>query len=347
MCLGTFLIIIFFGYMMQSITSVKVKPFVIQLKKGQDGCKRAQWPKELKEDQVHHIEFQEFLEENEKKTETEVRKHILRIGRFLGFVQTPLTGHSTRSCVGSLEVFVSLYVNGVHREIMKSRLFNPHFTWTEDMIESISLYAKFHLKKMQERVCMSEQLPSSNYKECIDQLVDDVTSGYTKSCADSREVSYQRKAYEDLKKLKKIDIASMQAAVVKGYKVLCKIWVEYGDRPLPKNIRGLANACLAGGIAWDTFPGRKQTWEDLLWEYVTDSLKNGQDFLLTSQHKTSKTYGSIAKYLTPSLKISFKIYAMLHHPEYCKTFIVPATEAAKKAPLPCCLRIASYSQQRL
>ena len=79
----------------------------------------------------------------------------------------------------------------------------------------------------------------------------------------------------------KIDIVSMQEAVVKGYKVLCKIWVEYGDRPLPKNIRWLANACLAGGIAWDTFPGRKQTSEDLLWDYVTESLKNGEYFLLT------------------------------------------------------------------
>ena len=101
---------------------------------------------------------------------------------------------------------------------------------------------------------------------------------------------------------------------------------------------GLANAAMAGGIAFDTFSGRKMEWEILDHSYVDGVLAANGDHLVCSAHKTSKTYGSIAKLLTPGLFEAFQCYNRLHRPADCTRFLVPAVEGAENVALPSALR---------
>ena len=123
-----------------------------------------------------------------------------------------------------------------------------------------------------------------------------------------------------------------------GYKTLKAIEKKFGGDRLPKGVRGVANACMAGGIAFDAFSGRKMEWEILHHLYVTTQLQNGSVSMICDRHKTAKTYGSIAKLLTPGLCEAFACYARLHRPEWCETFLAPVIEGAQTVSLPSALR---------
>ena len=68
--------------------------------------------------------------------------------------------------------------------------------------------------------------------------------------------------------------------------------------------------------------------------------KRKQESRQQGQHKTAKTYGSIAKLLTPGLKEAFKVYASLHRPEGFKYFLVPPKFGTAKVSLPHALKQA-------
>jgi len=148
-----------------------------------------------------------------------------------------------------------------------------------------------------------------------------------KRCSQHEASANRREQQADL--INQINIPVMQAAVRKGYMTLKAIEEKFGESPLPKNVRGHANAAMAGGIAFDTFSGRKMGWERLLRLYVIGVLHANGDHLVCSEHKTSMTYGSIAKLLTPGLFQAFLCYSRLHFPDGCETFLVPATEGAR------------------
>ena len=110
---------------------------------------------------------------------------------------------------------------------------------------------------------------------------------------DHRAKALAEKKIVDLKLIKDIQVEKLQEAVLKGYIVLERIKKKYhGQASLPRKIRGLANACMAGGIAFDTFPGRKGEWEGLPFSYASQVLEDMLDHFVCSEHKTWQVYGS-------------------------------------------------------
>ena len=100
-----------------------------------------------------------------------------------------------------------------------------------------------------------------------------------------------------------------------------------GHQKLPRNVRGLANARVAGAVTFDTFCGRKE-WEDVEYDYVRSMLDKVADHIVCSNHKTMRQCEPTAKVLTHGLLDALKVYASLPRPRGFKSFFVPASSTA-------------------
>ena len=104
-----------------------------------------------------------------------------------------------------------------------------------------------------------------------------------------------------------------------------------GHQKLPRNVRGLANARVAGAVTFDTFCGRKE-WEDVEYDYVRSMLDKVADHIVCSNHKTMRQCEPTAKVLTHGLLDALKVYASLPRPRGFKSFFVPASSTAPHVP---------------
>ena len=75
--------------------------------------------------------------------------------------------------------------------------------------------------------------------------------------------------------------------------------------------------------------------------HVVEQLNAGHDWLVCAHHKTSKTYGDLAKWLSPGVVECLRYYDKLPRPEGCKLFFVPVRESAPVAPVPSYLKAFS------
>ena len=99
---------------------------------------------------------------------------------------------------------------------------------------------------------------------------------------------------------------------------------------LPKNVQGLANACLVGSLWLDMLRGRKSEFQSIKGRDVDDMLSQGTDYLVCPDHKNSKTYGSMAKWLTPGARRAVELYRQVPRRPEVQTFLVPAMESISR-----------------
>ena len=113
---------------------------------------------------------------------------------------------------------------------------------------------------------------------------------------------------------------------------------------LPRDVQGLATSCLVGAIWLDGFGGRKMEWETMKGEEVDKMLSEGKDFLVCPEHKTSHTYGSLAKWLSPGVRAAVELYRQLPRRPEVDTFLVPASATTAKVDVP--KAFATFCAQR-
>ena len=132
----------------------------------------------------------------------------------------------------------------------------------------------------------------------------------------------------------------MRAAVEAGYRILKGISERFGGstKPLPRNIQGVANACIVGAIWLDGFGGRKYEWEVMSLDHVLAQLSADLDYLLCPEHKTSRIYGTLAKWMSPGLLQAVRCYLTLPRPDGVKTFLVPAGRETERVNVPSAFR---------
>ena len=302
--------------------------------KGDDDVWRAKYPKILKLDQVVIPAFEEFLATEKPKKGANHSKLALGLRRILGFLEVVPNAKHMDVHIGDCEVMVSLCRGRMHTKLLDSPLMGTKFTWTPLCVAGLNLYLRYHKNLLVEKLLQQDESSWPQYKDVLDKFIGDIEDSWTKRCHEHAATMHQRKQASDLNIIKQIKIPALQGAVYKGYATLFHIREHFGDAPLPKNIRGLANSVLTGGVCFDAFSGRKLEWEIMLWMYVQGVLEKNGDHFVCSQHKTAKTYGSIAKYLPPGLAKAFKVYAALHRPAGFKYFFVPARTGTAKVSFP-------------
>ena len=326
---------------LQTLPKVSIKQKYVDmpapLAKG-EGVNRATWPKELQLDFVALPSFNAYLAEHKNKKGYNAEKAITGVGRALGFIDIMPDESKPQVQASDVEVLLALYTSGNHLQLVKLPLLSPKFQWSHEVLTGLTLYCQFHTRELTKLMVTQKLDNFQEYQAVLENLQTDISGGYQKRCLEHRAEAHRLKQDADLASIKKINIKELQSAVLEGYTCLKAIQEKYNDSPLPKNVRGLANAIIAGGIAFDTFPGRKKEWELLTFDYVAEVIEAQSDFVVCSKHKTAKVYGSIAKLLTPGLFDAFACYAKLHRPAWCTTFLVPAIDNAATTSLPSALR---------
>lgn len=325
---------------MRSLPEVNVKQEYLSFKPPRAKCEgalRADWPTVLRSDICAAPSFNEYMKEFKNKKIPQVSEAANGVGRALGALEIKPTDQCPEPKVDSVEVLVALQVSGNHIKLVNSPLFDAKFGFASGMVDGLELYAQMHLRALNQATARANPY-CKDFQRSLENFVADIKSCFHKREKESKALLHRMKQQADLKVVKSIDIKRMQTAVLKGYVVLKRIEATFGNRPLPKRVRGKANAAMAGAINFDTFPGRKKEWEIMKFDYVMEVLAEMGNCLVCPDHKTAACYGSIAKYLTPGLLEAFITYARLHRPEDCTTFLVPAFFNAPKVCLPSALR---------
>lgn len=301
---------------------------------------RATWPKALSADVVALPDFKVYLAKNLVKKDAVEKKLLMGAGRALGSLEVLCGDDQAQVEITDVKVIVGLYTSGQHERLLDLPLLHPNFDWTATTISGIVTYAQYHMKVMMDQSFKEDDAAPVEYKLALQALIDDCKSGYTKRCNEQSELSLAAKARRDLQSFKKMPkVPRLQAAVKDAYCTLKIIADKFKhDETLPRWARGAANVAVVGAISFDTFAGRKGEWERAEYHYLCEVLSSDQRFIVCKEHKTAKTYGDLAKKLTPGLFDALCMYSRLPRPDACRTFLVPVAEAAPSVCFPTCLR---------
>ena len=172
-------------------------------------------------------------------------------------------------------------------------------------------------------------------------LIANLEGGYRKRHQAEKSKRTIAKNLEDIERLKKLPtITEMRDGVQRGYSVLQSIALTYSEAEgaLPKDVQAEANACLVGGIWLDMFGGRKLEWETMTLSHVQSMLDRGLDCLTCVEHNTSRTYGTLAKWLSPGVRCAFECYSKLPRPSGAASLLVPASPGTARVDIPSTLR---------
>ena len=87
---------------------------------------------------------------------------------------------------------------------------------------------------------------------------------------------------------------------------------------------------MVGSFWLDMFGGRKNEFESIKGRDVDDMLSQGTDYLFCSDHNISKTFVSMAKWLTPGARRAVELYRQLSRRPVVQTLLVPAMESTSR-----------------
>lgn len=308
--------------------------------KGEEGCMRADWPKELRPAEVPG--FNRWLENKENKKLGRRTKLCQGVGRVLNSLELAAgQGDSSADLdICSVECLVAFFTQGIYQQYLDLAIMQPKYSWPLTTLDGLAAYCTYHIRELTRRILMGDSGPLSEYKTALGQLLDELTGGCRKRCIEHCESSLRAKCRQDLKDIKNMPkVAELQKGVLEGYALLRKAAAQYsGCSSMPGHVRARCNAAIVGGVWFDTFGGRKMEWEILLFSDVMKVLEAGDDHIVMHEHKTSAVYGDLAKFLTPGLIEALRAYASLPRPEGVLTFLVPAKAGTGRVDIPSAMR---------
>ena len=307
--------------------------------KGEGDKNRAVWPSTFSADVVKLPAFRQYLEQDQNKKTYNTGTTVLNVGRVLGALK--IKGRCEDG-LADVKVLVALYTSRAYQQLIDLPLLSPRYSWSMRMMDGLVLYCQFHLRCLAQKLIRSQQGPWAEYSNVLTTFAKDLKGGHRKRCQEQREENIKKKGAQDLDSLRNLpSVPDLQHGVRDAYLCLRVLAKAFADRDaMTPRARGAANAAVAGAIALDTFAGRKMEWENLRFAYAKEVLMtNNSDHVLCSQHKTAKTYGEVAKWLSPGLRSALQVYATLPRPEGIETLLVPVTCGATVVPLHSCLRV--------
>jgi hypothetical protein len=290
-------------------------------------CKRADWPSELSADRVQVDDFKMWLVTDQRLNTDWAKQRGRDVGRLLGMLEC--MGNQPRST----ECIVAIGLHDTYKEMFAIPLMADKYSWPLDMVDSMLVYLDYHQDLLQQKVKMQVEGPWEKYLAIISGMAHKLKGGIRKTCGQQIQKKIRAKGKEDEKAIANLPPpAVLHTAVSAGYKCLIKLHAEYHNKEsMPALSRAKSTACLAGGIALDTYEGREMEWTLLEDEYMQGVLEGGQEILECEEHKTAKFYGDAYKWLSPSLKKAMVLYSQLPKGPGCTStkFLVPAFEGVE------------------
>jgi len=330
------------------VPAVKIKDVAYEVElpraKGDDNAMRAgDWPKKaLRFLAMDLANFAAHLVHMKNNQESQVCDHVRGMNRFFSLVEVKQPGGSwadidTEEVGCNPLLLVGCLQSKVHEQLFNLPLLDHRFSWSFKLLEGVIAFCKWQVHELDDKVVSSKPGAWERHKSAINRLIVILGGGYLLKGRASKDKKTLAKVQEDLIKLKSLPpVADMRAAVEEGFLDLVAIHKRYVGvcAYLPKNVQGLANAAIVGAIWLDMFGGRKMEWEKMSGAQVDKMITDGIDYLVCTEHKTSRTYGSLAKWLTPGVLEAVKIYRQLPRRPHVATFLVPASEGTARVSVP-------------
>jgi hypothetical protein len=200
-------------------------------------------------------------------------------------------------------VLCSVYQGDILQKLMDAPLMGFQFSWSRKIIWALDHFCS-HLK-----VCCNRK----RYLEArttIQQLEDEVLSAYKKSCLKARKVADQNKFHLDASRLDQFPSSEeAKEAVLKAMVSLASLSHETIGKPqLSFNEKLNATTAMVGIIHYNSFAGRSGEWQSMTRKHVEEQIALGKDYLLCPKHKTSDTYGTLAKYVPAGSMKAMAVY---------------------------------------
>ena len=315
----------------------------LPLKKG-EGTLRARWPKPFPLPHMQLLEFTNHLERTRLHQEAQRGDHLRGIKRFCSLLQCQMPDCewddvNENTIAADTGFLVGCLQSNIHESLFDLPILDYNYGWSGKMLEALLAFCKWQSHALDGKIVAAVPGPWPQHKAAIARLVDILEGGYMKRWKLVKEDKIQQKYDDDRETIKTLPSpAKLKAAVEQGFVDLLAIRTEAAHQnpalPLPRRTQGMANACVVGAFWLDMFGGRKKEIEDMTLAQVDKMFDEGKDFLVCSKHKTSRTYGSLAKWLSPGVRAAFDIYRKLPRDPAVKTFLVPACEGTAHVSVP-------------
>ena len=332
----------------QELPVLRVAPGVAECilpsAKGEGGARRANWPKELRCPTFEIDDFTRYY------WHTKVAKfagdgHMRNMQRVFGLVEVQTgdgwTKIETAEQAADVKLAVAFLMGDVYASLLDMPLMDVKFSFAENIVGAMVAFFGWQVQVMADKIIQGEDGHWERYSGALHRLTALLQGGYAKRLSIAKAKKVIAKVKEDTKTINRLPpVSDMRAAVEQGYRILKGISERYCNcfEALPRNVQGAANACLVGAIWLGGFGGRKYEWEVMTLEHVVAQLASDIDFLPCPEHKTSRTYGTLAKWLPPGALQAVRCYVGLPRPPGVETFLVPAGRATERVSIPSALR---------
>jgi hypothetical protein len=203
-------------------------------------------------------------------------------------------------------VLCSIYQDDVMQKIMDAPLMDPKYTWSRNIINALDHYCE-HLKIFCNRKRWLET------RTTLQQLLDEQLSGYKREGIEYRKLADRKKHQLDAARLESFPSKEeIKAAVLSAMISLGVLSQTSADKDhLDFSQRLNATTAMVGIIYYNSFAGRSGEWETMAKVHVAEQIRACADFLLCHDHKTSDTYGTLAKYVPAGSMEAMRVYISL------------------------------------
>jgi hypothetical protein len=308
------------------------------------GVKRSTWPKELQTTRLEIKLFDDYLKRDKCLKGITSSYHMRNMSRLFNMIEVD-TGNGFRAIespdeASDVKLVCSILVSKLYMAIFDLPIMEFKYSWAGEILESIIAFCRWHVHEMAGKVVEGEPGHWTEYAAVVQRLLVKLEGGYRKRNQAVKDRNVIAKQQEDITRIRGLPtVQQLQAGVASGYRTLKLLGREFhgtGER-LPCRAQGLANSCMVGAMWCDMFGGRKMEWETMTLEQVRAMFGEGHDWLACMEHKTSRTYGTLAKWLSPGACAALECYIKLPRPEGVASFLVPALDSTDRVDIPTAL----------
>ena len=291
--------------------------------------------------------FKSHLGTDKNNCDATIKDHVLAMQRIFHMLEVDGKAVFEEEVAANPVVMVALYMGEEYKKILGLKLLNAQYSWTRKLLEGLIVYAKWQKQIVLKALLKDSSGHWDKHAAAIEQFVTLIQGGYTKRVHHEKLKRREAKKLEDLVRIRGLPPRdAIQVGVRRAMLLLS--YIERTTRHLkvlPEGTQAEANACLVGILFCDGFAGRCQEWEIMLFKDVEAAFAEGRDWLRCSTHKTSNTYGDLAKWLAPGAVEAIKCYMRLPRRPDVQELIVPPRAGTKHAGVPRALW--SFAQKHL
>ena len=303
------------------------------------GGRISPWPIKFSQDTFVPSGLNRFLTSLKQVSGDQLSDTRRGVARFYNMLEIDGVTLESSPALDDPGVLVAFYMSDLHHELFQMEILNPGHPWTSKFISALKVLCDFHISGINKEQLVSNDRGLGKHRVAIEQLLLELKAGFTKRVKIAKDKSLIERKGIDRKRIQTFAIDVFKEAVVKAMIVLKFIHATYSKATrMPNHIIAEATTCIVGILALNGYFGRKLEWEILTFEHVKEQFDQCLDFIICSVHKTSTTYGDLAKWFAPGSVIAAMRYMQLPRSPHVLTFFCPAFASTRRVSVPTYLR---------